>query len=90
MENSGTLTIWVPAEAKVTINGFATKSSGSKRQYVSFGLVPGSSYKYVVKAELVRDGQLLEECQTVTLVAGQRGAVAFGFNRGPEALAVAN
>jgi uncharacterized protein (TIGR03000 family) len=88
-ETSGLLTIWVPAEAKVTINGLATRSTGSKRQYVSFGLKPGFSYKYEVRAQIVRDGQLVEEARTVSLTAGQRSAVAFGFNKPAESV-VAN
>lgn len=90
-EDSALLTIWVPAEAKVTINGLATRSSGSRRQYVSFGLQPGFSYKYEVRAQIVRDGQLVEESRTISLTAGQRGAVAFGFNtRTAEGLAATN
>jgi uncharacterized protein (TIGR03000 family) len=57
-----------------------TRSAGSKRQYVSFGLQPGFTYKYVVVASIVRDGQLVEDTRTVSLMAGQREAVAFGFN----------
>ncbi|MGA2063528.1 MAG: TIGR03000 domain-containing protein [Thermoguttaceae bacterium] len=86
-ETSGLLTIWVPAEAKVSINGLATRSTGSKRQYVSFGLKPGFTYKYEIRAQIVRDGQLVEETRTVSLTAGERSAVAFGFNKPVEAVA---
>jgi uncharacterized protein (TIGR03000 family) len=79
-ENSGVLTVWVPYDAKVTVNGLDTRSTGSKRQFVSYGLKPGLSYKYVVRAQVVRDGQLVEDTRTVTLTAGQITAVAFGFN----------
>jgi uncharacterized protein (TIGR03000 family) len=79
-DTSGVLTIWVPAEAKVTINGLATRSIGSKRQYVSFGLTPGMSYRYDIQAQIVREGQLVEESHTVTLTAGQRTTVAFSFD----------
>ena len=54
-ENGCLLTVWVPEEAKVTINGRLTKSTGSRRQFVSYGLKPGLSYKYEVKAEIVRE-----------------------------------
>ena len=77
---SGFLTIWVPFDAKVTVNGLETKSSGSRRQFVSFGLKPGFSYKYVVKAQVVREGQMEEDTRTVMLTAGEISAVAFGFN----------
>jgi uncharacterized protein (TIGR03000 family) len=79
-ENSGVLTVWVPYDAKVTVNGRETKSTGSRRQFISYGLKPGLSYKYVVKAEVVRDGQIVEDTRTVALTAGQITAVAFGFN----------
>ena len=91
LENSGLLTIWVPSEAKVTINGLTTKSTGSRRQFVSYGLQPGFSYKYDVHAEIVRDGKIVEENKIVTLTAGERGALAFGFNvKTDEAMASTN
>lgn len=82
-DTSGVLTVWVPYDATVTINGLKTTSIGSRRQFISHGLKPGFSYKYVVKAELVRDGQLQEDTRTVTLTAGKITAVAFGFNATP-------
>ena len=89
--DSGLLTIWVPNEAKVTINGMLTKSTGSKRHFVSYGLRPGYSYEYKVKAEIVRDGEVLVEEQTISLKAGGQNGVAFGFNKpNPEGLAQAN
>jgi uncharacterized protein (TIGR03000 family) len=81
-DESGVLTVWVPYDAKVSINGLETKSTGSRRQFVSFGLKSGLSYKYVVKAQVVRSGQTQEDTRTVTLTAGQVTAVAFGFNVG--------
>ena len=89
-DTSTILTIWVPADAKVTINGLPTRSLGSKRQYVSFGLKPGFSYKYEIKAQIVRDGQMVEDTRTVSLNAGQRGGVAFGFNSPTSGLAANN
>jgi uncharacterized protein (TIGR03000 family) len=88
---AGTLTVWVPSNAKVTVNGRETSSTGNHRQFVSYGLKPGFSYKYVVKAVVVRDGQMQEDTRTVTLTAGQTTAVAFSFNGSAVAnLAMAN
>lgn len=80
-DNSGLLTIWVPSDAKVTVNGNPTRSTGSKRQFVSYGLKPGFSYKYEVRAEILRDGKVVSDVQTVVLTAGQRTGLAFGFNK---------
>ncbi len=67
---SALLTVLVPNEAKVTINGLLTKSTGSERRFASYGLRPGYTYKYKVKAEVVRDGKIVPEEQTVSLTAG--------------------
>ena len=87
--DSGILTVWVPNDAKVTINGKLTKSTGSKRRFVSYGLRPGYTYEYKVKAEVVREGKLVNEEQTVSLTAGAQNGVAFGFNNNTEGLAAA-
>jgi len=90
-ENSGILTVWVPNDAKVTVNGIETRSTGSRRQFVSYGLKPGLSYKYVVRAQIVRNGQVVEDTRDVVLTAGRITAVAFGFNTVPaEGLARVN
>jgi uncharacterized protein (TIGR03000 family) len=89
-ENSGLLTVWVPYDAKVTVNGIETKSTGSRRQFVSYGLKPGLSYKYVVKAEVVRNGQVQDDTREIVLTAGQNAAVAFGFNVTGQQIAAAN
>lgn len=89
-DTSGVLTVWVPYNAEVTVNGLKTASKGSRRQFISHGLKPGFSYKYVVKATIVHDGQLVEDTQVVTLKAGDISAVAFGFNvNGAEQVAAA-
>ncbi len=80
IDNSGVLTVWVPFDAKVTVNGRETSSTGSRRQFISYGLQPGFSYRYVVRAEVVRNGQPQTDTREVSLTAGQITAVAFGFN----------
>lgn len=87
---SGLLTVWVPAKAKVFINGMETKTIGSRRRYVSHGLKPGMTYKYEVRVDIVRDGKIAEETQTVYMTAGANEGLAFGFNTRPvEQVAVA-
>ena len=77
---SATLTVFVPTEAKVTINGKFTKSTGSERRYVSYGLHPGQTYVYKIQAEIVRAGKAITDEQTVSLTAGVQRSVAFGFH----------
>ncbi len=51
-ETSGQITIWVAQDAKVTINGLPTQSTGTRRQYISYGLQPGHLYRYEILAEM--------------------------------------
>jgi uncharacterized protein (TIGR03000 family) len=80
IKDSGLITIYVPYDAKVFVNGMATKSEGSRRQFVSYGLKPGYTYKYEIKAQIVKEGKLVSDVKTVAITAGDRGAAAFGFN----------
>lgn len=78
-ENSGLLTIYVPLDAKVYVNDKLTSTEGSKRAFVSFGLEDGFEYEYHVRAEVVRDGKLYPETQTILLHAGENLSVSFPF-----------
>lgn len=76
----GILTVSVPADAKVIVNGMVTTSTGESRRYVSQGLKPGKSYRYVVEATVERDGQPTTETKTATLTAGSVASLDFAFD----------
>jgi uncharacterized protein (TIGR03000 family) len=71
------LTVSVPAEARVFVNGRTTTSTGSVRQYVSPGLVDGLDYLYKVRAEINRDGRLVSQTRIVRVRAGEATNVDF-------------
>ncbi len=71
------LTVSVPEDARVYVNGKLTRTAGSRRLYVSRGLRPGRGYRYEVRAEVARDGQTIEETKVVQLYAGQDSLLAF-------------
>jgi len=71
------LTVSVPAEAKVFVNGRATTSTGELRQFASAGLTKDATYRYRVRAEFLRDGMPISEERTVSMTAGQSGSLAF-------------
>jgi uncharacterized protein (TIGR03000 family) len=77
---SAILTVSVPADAKVFINGYETKTTGEARQYVSRGLVAGQTYNYEVRAEITLDGKAVTETKTVQLTAGGATELAFNLN----------
>ena len=87
--NSVSLTVWVPYDAKLIINGRETTSTGSRRLFYSTGLTPRLSYTYVIRAQVVRNNQVQDDTRTVSLTAGQITAVAFGFNATPQQVAAA-
>jgi uncharacterized protein (TIGR03000 family) len=78
--SEGLLTVSVPADAKIFVNGQATTSKGEVRQYVSRDLSNGMNYTYEVRAEVVRDGQKMEQVKTIDLRAGAANALAFDFD----------
>lgn len=84
-DSSVLLTISVPADARVMINGRPTQSTGVQREYVSHDLVPGLTYKYEVCAQVTRNGKTLEKTKVVFLTAGTQEGIAFHFNPKPEA-----
>jgi len=78
--NSGSaaiLSVHVPADAKVYVNGMLTRSTGSDRRFVSNGLRPGYNYTYELRAMTERNGQMVEDRKVVQLQAGQSADVNF-------------
>jgi len=74
---SATLTVNVPGEARVFVNGLATTSTGAERQFVSRNLRRGARYNYEIRAELVRDGKVVTETKSVQLATGETAELAF-------------
>ena len=75
----GVLTVEVPADAKIFVNGQETASTGENRQYISRNLKPGYNYTYEVRAEVTRDGKKVEEVKTIDVRAGEVQQIAFNF-----------
>ncbi len=67
----------VPAGAKVYINDFLTKSTGTERSYVSRNLVAGKTYQYNVRVETTYNGKPVVRAQLVSLAIGQVRAFAY-------------
>jgi uncharacterized protein (TIGR03000 family) len=82
--DSGVLTVSVPADAKVYVNGKATTSTGSVRHYVSRGLRSGYKYGYEVRVEVQREGRVVDELKTVEMRAGETNRLAFNLSKPAE------
>lgn len=74
------LSVDVPEEARVFVNGVATATPGSHRTYASSGLSIGTEYTYQVRVEVERDGQIVSLDRTITLRAGEEHNEVFDFN----------
>ncbi len=66
------LSVVVPQDAQVYVNGMLTKTPGTQRQFVSYGLLPGYSYTYEVRAVVTRQGQTLSDTQIVRIPSARR------------------
>ena len=75
----GLLTVSVPEEAKIFVNGQPTRSTGERREFVSRDLELGASYTYEVRAETIRGGKTVSETKTVSLRGGQTANLAFAL-----------
>ncbi len=73
------ISVSVPADAKVYINGYETKSVGTTRTYVSRGLAAGQRYKYEVRAEVQRDGQTSTDTKVAFVTPSQTSRLAFNL-----------
>lgn len=74
------LTLHVPAGAKVTLAGAATKQTGELRTYSTDSLTAGQEWAgYVVRVELERDGKTLVEEKSLTIVGGEKYDLSFDF-----------
>ncbi len=82
--SSATVEIVVPADAQVFVNDNATTSTGSTRSYVSNGLNRGQTYRYNFRVEYELDGETVVKEESVNLTAGDKLALSFATEDGPE------
>jgi uncharacterized protein (TIGR03000 family) len=72
------LSIRVPADATVRINGLPTAQEGTRREFLSSGLAPGRTYTFVVTARFAGpNGQPVEVERRLAVQGGERRAIDF-------------
>jgi uncharacterized protein (TIGR03000 family) len=74
-----TIVVRLPADATLTIDGSATRSTASLRTFVSPPLQAGKEYQYTLRAEVMREGKKVERTRDVNVRAGQTSEVNFDF-----------
>lgn len=70
-----TLTVELPADARLTIHGHPTTSTGPRRTFTSPVLEAGRDYVYTITAEVNRDGKSQTFTRDVTIRAGEESRV---------------
>ena len=86
-----TMTVEVPADGKLYIDGKLMKSGSGLRTFQTPVLNQGQLYYYDVRVEIVRNGQTLGDTQRVVLRPGQAVSTSFAHleRQGNEPAAVA-
>jgi uncharacterized protein (TIGR03000 family) len=71
------VTVRLPADARLLVDDDVCPLTSSVRSFTTSGLKHGQQYYYMLRMEVVRDGQILVESRRVQFAAGQRIAVDF-------------
>jgi uncharacterized protein (TIGR03000 family) len=71
------VTVLVPSDAKLFVDGTECPLTSSRRTFETPKLEAGRQYYYTVKAEVVRDGRPLSDTQRVVVEAGRQTTVDF-------------
>jgi uncharacterized protein (TIGR03000 family) len=72
----------LPADARLTVDGYVTTSTSENRTFVTPALPQGETFQYTLRAEVVRDGRTVVETQVVTVRGGEETRVPFNFSNG--------
>jgi uncharacterized protein (TIGR03000 family) len=73
------ISVMVPEDADVYVNGYRTQSGGMRRRFVSSGLQAGRKYAFEVRVVAQRDGREVSDSQVLQVMAGERNELAFNL-----------
>ncbi len=76
-DDRGHITLTVPEDATVYLVDQPMTITGPVREYVVAGLTPGREYRYPVRVEVTRNGQLYRATAEPRIRAGQPMSLAF-------------
>jgi len=74
-----TIVVTLPADARLTVDGTPTTSTGTQRVLVSPTLQPGKGYSYTLQATVTRDGKPVSIEEQVAVRAGQEKRVTLAL-----------
>ena len=71
--------VTLPADAKLIVNGQPTELTSETRLFTTPELKPGKDYYYVLRAEVVRDGEVKSLTKQLAVSAGGQSMVDFNL-----------
>jgi uncharacterized protein (TIGR03000 family) len=74
-----TVLVNLPADARLTFNGWTSTNKSTTRRFRTPALEPGQEYAYTLRAEIVRDGQTIVQNHEVVVRSGQQTRVDVTF-----------
>jgi len=74
-----TIVVSLPADAKLSIDGYVSTQTSSQRVLVTPPLQPGQEFSYTLVAETTSNGQPMSQQQVITVRAGHQTPVSFNF-----------
>jgi uncharacterized protein (TIGR03000 family) len=79
---SATINVTLPADALLTVDGQATRSTSAHRLFITPPLQTGKSFRYTFTAQFVREGKTITVTQAVFVRAGRETTVSFDLPGG--------
>jgi uncharacterized protein (TIGR03000 family) len=76
-EATASLTVIVPADAEVFLDGDPTTETGTERRFVTPPLTVGGRYSYTVRARWQEGGNTVEQSRKVQITGGAKASVDF-------------
>ena len=71
------LSVRVPADAEIWVDGVATRQTGTSRKFVSPPLSAGQEYTYELTARWTENGREVVQTRRIDVTAGDRKSVDF-------------
>ncbi len=75
--NRALVVVSLPADAKLYLNNQPTRAQGTVRKFMTPALEPGATFTYVLRAEVVTNGQTRVQTRAITFQAGRQANVTF-------------
>ena len=71
------VTVIVPADAEVFLDGDPTTETGTERRFITPPLTVGARYSYTIRARWQQDGRPVEHTRKVPVTGGANATVDF-------------